>query len=1043
MNPYASFFGKPAWETLGISSSGRLLAHSPWAAPASEAAALAGEASPYRLSLDGVWKFRWLPTPEAVTPFWQEDFRDADWDDITVPGNWEVQGFGKPIYTNTPFPWSYESRGQHILYPHGETEGRGVPNQPYLPKENPTGCYRTRFTVPEAFAGRDVILHLGAVETAYYVWVNGSPVGYAEDSKLYSEFDLTPYLHAGENTLALQVMRYATASYIEDQDYWHLSGITRSVELLAKPHRRIEDMKLRAEYDPVYGGGMLDADIKVARFDGYADAEVTVTIYDAAGNALATGRGKPTFFAQYRDDVKPNTGVARVRLKLEKVSPWCPESPALYTVTAVYRDRDGRELDCEADRVGFKHVEVRDGVIYVNGARLIIRGVNRHEHEAYHGRTVSREFMIEEIRRMKQLGINAVRTCHYPDSPMWFDLCDELGLFTICECNIESHGVEGELTHDPAWGTTMLERVIRMVLIHKNHASIYSWSLGNESGTGANHAAMYGWVKEYDPSRLCQYEAGNPGANISDVRGNMYATIEDILRLLTDEHDTRPVILVEYLYQIANSGGGMQHFQELLRRYARFQGGYIWDWQDKCLVAKDENGNDFFAYGGAFDEDLTDWTAPHFMTNNGIVLPDLTVKPVGWEVRQAYCPIGITTDDLLRGEPMYRGYRVRNEEIYRDSSAYLLRAAILEDGVVIREEDCDLPVLAAGEYYDVTELPAFEKQAGKEYFVNFSVIRREETWFDPAGTVLGVYQFPLGRGARCWQAAPKAAPVAIAEDDAAIAVSGEHFGVVFEKASGLIRSMDRDGVFYLATDSGRETLSRPRDGLFCQEGWGRANLWGHAEHLTAGVLSITAVPAGERALVEVVRRAESDLGNVSLIRTRYLIDGSGRMEVSVSLDVDTGAYDVSRAGLEFVIPAGFERLRYYGRGENENYRDRILSAPMGLYTSTVAAQHFAFIPPSECGGHEDTRWLELTNEAGQGIRVSTPGGFHFDVHHNTIAEYRHADYDHLLPQHGESWLHIDAAHAGIGSNMAWSTVLAEGDRVKSGVYTLDFVIEIL
>lgn len=1042
MNTYASFFGKPAWETLGISSSGRLLAHSPWAAPASEAAALAGEASPYRLSLDGVWKFRWLPTPEAVTPFWQEDLNDADWDDITVPGTWEVQGFGKPIYTNTPFPWSYESRDQHILYPHGETEGRGVPNQPYIPKENPTGCYRTRFTIPEAFAGRDVILHLGAVETAYYVWVNGSPVGYAEDSKLYSEFDITPYLHAGENTLALQVMRYATASYIEDQDYWHLSGITRSVELLAKPHRRIEDMKLRAEYDPVYGGGKLDADIKVARFNGYADATVTVTIYDAEGQALATGRGKPTFFAQYRSDVKPTTGVARVRLSLDKVAPWCPESPALYTVTAVYRDADGKELDCEADRVGFKHVEVRDGVIFVNGARLIIRGVNRHEHEAYHGRTVSREFMIEEIRRMKQLGINAVRTCHYPDSPMWFDLCDELGLFTICECNIESHGVEGELTHDPAWGTTMLERVIRMVLIHKNHASVYSWSLGNESGTGANHAAMYGWVKEYDPSRLCQYEAGNPGANISDVRGNMYATIDDILRLLTDEHDTRPVILVEYLYQIANSGGGMYHFQDLLRRYARFQGGYIWDCQDKCLVAKDENGNDFFAYGGAFDEDLTDWTSPHYMTNNGIVLPDLTVKPVGREVRQAYCPIGITKDDMRHGVSLYPGYRVMNEEIYRDSSAYLLRAAILEDGVVICEEDVALPVLAAGEHFDLTEIPAFEKQAGKEYFVNFSVIRREDTWFEPAGTVLGVYQFPLGRGVRQYTVRP-AVQANLTETAEEFIITGEGFRAVFDKVRGLWSACEKNGVCYLTENSGAAVYSRPRDGVYASPKWGRCKMWAAADEMQDRVISVTACQAGERVLVELVHSAESTLGQLSFARTQYLISGDGTMEVSVSFDVDTDAYDVSRVGLEFVIPAGFECLRYYGRGENENYRDRILSAPMGQYISTVSGQHFAFIPPSECGGHEDTRWLELQDEAGHGLRVSTAGGFHFDVHHNTIAEYRAADYDHLLPRHGESWLHIDAAHAGIGSDMAWSTVLQEKDRVKSGVYTLQFTMELL
>ena len=1030
-------YTRAPWRERDVSAANRMTAHSPWQAHAAAEDALTGKASPYRMSLDGVWKFRLYDRPEEVLPFWGTDFEDADWADIVVPGNWEVQGFGKPIYTNHVYPWSHEGEGEHLLYPYGKTGDLAIPNQPCIPNENPTGCYRTRFTLPENFAGRDVILHLGAVETAYLLWVNGRAIGYAEDSKLFSEFDLTAYLLPGENTLALQVMRFATGSYLEDQDYWHLSGITRSVELIAKPRRRIEDMKITAEFDPVYGGGSILADVKAARFEGYANAGVTLTVYDAAGKELARGTAQPNPMARYRSDELPTAGTARVRLSFDKIIPWSPEDekPALYTVVAEYRDAEGVLLDCESTRVGFKKVEIRNGIVHLNGKRLLVRGVNRHEHEAYHGRTVSPDFMRQEILRMKQLGINAVRTCHYPDSPVWFDLCDELGILTICECNVETHGVEGEITHDPAWGMAMLERAIRMVLQHKNHASIYSWSLGNESGTGANHAAMYGWVKEYDPSRLCQYEAGNPGANISDVRGMMYASQEAILAMLTDENDTRPVILVEYLYQIANSGGGMQHFWKLLSRYARFQGGYIWDWQDKCLVAKDENGQDYFAYGGAFDEDLVDWTEPSFMTNNGIVLPDLTVKPVGYEVRQAYCPLVIEAADA--------GYRITNAQMFRDSSAYLLCAAVLENGAAICEADVALPTIAAVDSVIWNDVPAFEKKENCEYFLNLSVLRREETWYEAADTVVGVYQFPLGRGARCWQAAPAAEAVAIAEDDAAIAVSSERFGIVFDKTSGLIRSVDRDGAFYLLADSGEEALSRPRDGIYCRPGWGRANVWCHAEDMTASLVSITAVPAGERALVEVVREAVSDLGNVSFIRTRYLIAGDGRMEVSVSFDLDTGAADVSRAGLTFVIPAGFETLRYYGRGGNENYRDRILSAPVGVYTSTVEAQHFAFIPPSECGGHEDTRWLELTNEAGHGIRVSAACGFHFDVHHSTVAEYRAADYDHLLTRHAESWLHIDVAHAGIGSDMGWSTVLAEDDRVNCGVHTLDFVIEIL
>jgi beta-galactosidase len=619
------------WETVETTALNRELSHVAWGAYEDEAqaATLDVTASRFRQSLDGIWKFSYKDKPSLVEPFYGDDYSHAQWSDIRVPGNWELQGFGEPIYTNTLFPWDHFRQAPHILRPLSKDntpEVRGLPNPPHLPPENPTGCYFRTFTIPAGWEEREVFLHFKGVETACYLWINGHAVGYSEDSKLPFEFNITAFLRPGENTVALQVMRFATSTYLEDQDYWYLSGIFRSVFLMAKPKLRLVDWKIDAVSDRHHPLGTLQADVAVNQLDGFADTRVKVEVRTMADEVLAVAQASPQPRAAYRTAEQATAGTARVNLTLPDITPWTPETPVLYKVIITLLAADGSPIDHESCRVGFKRVEIENGILLLNGRRLLVRGVNRHEHEPHGGRTVSREHMEKEIRLMKQLGINAVRTCHYPDDPIWYDLCDEWGLLTICECNLETHGVMGALTHNPAWATNFLERAVRMVLTHKNHASVYSWSLGNESGTGANHAAMYGWIKEYDPTRICQYEAGQPGRNVSDVRGNMYAPPAWILNMLTDPDDTRPIILVEYLYQIRNAGGGMHHFNELLERHPRFQGGDICDWQDKCLVAKTGDGTPFFGYGGDFGESVTDWECPLFMTNNGIVLPDLTPK---------------------------------------------------------------------------------------------------------------------------------------------------------------------------------------------------------------------------------------------------------------------------------------------------------------------------------------------------------------------------------------------------------------------------------
>ncbi len=1053
MSLFQKFHTQNDWENMDVKSINREQSHSPWGAYENEIQAKTCDRviSSWSMSLDGTWKFAYYSRPELADCFWTPGYDFSCWNDIKVPGNWEVQGFGEPLYTNVVYPWDHYSTEKQVIHPNKGDAGRGLANPPYIPRDNPTGCYYREFTVPHEWLQREIFIQFKGVETAYYLWINGKEVGYSQDSKLPSEFDITPFVKEGKNTIAVQAMRFAVSTYLEDQDYWYLSGIYRSVCLYAKPQARIVDWKIDAIPDMHSSCGILKADISINRFDGFADYQIKLEISDAQGRLLAFGVSGINPQAVYRPDKSPASNTARIHLKMENILQWTPETPALYTVVMTLISPQGGVVDFESCRVGFKKIEIVNGVVFLNGNRLIVRGVNRHEHEARNGRTVTVEHMTEEIKLMKRLGINSVRTCHYPDDPCWYDLCDELGLLLVCECNLETHGVEGALTRDPSWGTSFLERAIRMVLTHKNHPSIYSWSLGNESGFGANHAGMAGWIREYDPTRLCQYEAGEPGRNISDIRGNMYATQKKIMRMLTDTEDNRPVILVEYLYQIRNAGGGIHKFNELVENYKRFQGGYIWDWQDKCLVAKMPEGKEYFAYGGDFNESIVDWVNPGFMTNNGIVLPDLTPKPVALEVKQAYCPIVFTKPEAdnpwaMDLEPDH--YIVKNRNLFLDTRPYEAVYAIRENGTVIKTGPYELPFLNAGEDAEVTFACDFDRKPNAECHVEFSVRYAADTAFAPAGYELGCYQFRLNSGAYAYgnkgHGVCTGDKVALEDGQNSLTVTGKHFAVAFDKGSGIIRSYRKDGVEYMLGGP-VECFTRPLSGIDAQNGWGRYTIWDgfDPKNTRTALKEFSAEQSGNRAVIYTVREITFTSNPYAiLVSTGYTVAGDGEITIRSAFSIDPSLKDMPRVGVEMIIPQGFESLDYYGLGPVENYRDRKVSAKMGVFKSSVEKEHFAFIPPSENGGHEETRWITLSNGDGRAIQISSPIPFHFDVHHNTIEDYKNAKHDHELIRRKESYLHIDVAHSGIGSDMGWSTFLADSDKVKAQNYILEFSINV-
>jgi beta-galactosidase len=1032
------------WVNQDVTQINREQMHSPWGAyqNASQALACDRDASANVLTLDGKWQFHLAPSPDTVPAgFWEAGFDASAWHTIQVPGNWEVQGFGKPIYTNYVYPFPRDKKEPYLIKPvlsDKPVDTGLLMNPPHVPQANPTGCYRRAFELPAAWEGKSIFVNFNGVESAFYLWVNGQVVGYSQDSKLPAEFDLTGVVKAGTNIIALQVMRWSDGTWLEDQDYWHISGIFRPVRLIAKPRIHIRDWFIQATPHAGKAGAVLRAAVHLKKLDGYADHAVRLELFDADGAPVARAEQKQNLFPGWYSHEEEGIHFS---LEIPSVKTWTPETPYLYTTVLTLIAPDGAEIDRESSRTGFRRIEIKDGVILLNGVRMIFRGVNRHEHALATGRYVPREHMIREILTMKRLNFNGVRTSHYPDDPAWYDLCDEYGICLICEADLETHGVGGRLSNDPAWAQAYLERAIRMVMAHKNHPAIFSWSMGNESGKGPNHAAMANWIRYYDDTRLVQYECSSPGAIVSDVRGNMYAQPNFIIDMLADARDLRPVVLVEYLYQIRNAGGGMYWFTELLERFARFQGGFVWDWQDKCLVAKDESGREFFGYGGDFKEDLVEYTCPKHMTCNGVVRPDLLPKPVALEIKNAQAPIQIAATDAESGK-----FRLLNRHQALDSSGYVLTYKLLENGTVIR--DGTLPMPSAGPmtdaHFDLDLKP--EKKVGAEYHIDFQVALAQATPWAPAGHEIHHAQFSLAGGAAIAVKEPAVMAANLSASEAEYRIAGKDFAVAFSRRTGLITSCQKNGASYLA-DGALENVYRPHTGLDADTHWGCDDLWSPLapDKLSRqpGMIAAYALPDG-RIRVTVASTIVSSASPYPIRNeTGYTIDGSGAIGIDARVDIDRNFKHVPRVGIGLVVPAGFEILEWYGRGPGENYCDRKGHTPMGAYKSTVADQHFGFVAPSECGGHEDVRWVKLSNGQGRSLLVTGPAPFHFDARHSSIADYCAALHDHELPRRQETFLNLDHRHAGIGGNMGWSTNLEEQHQVPACCYRFRFDLRLL
>ncbi|MBL7154499.1 MAG: DUF4981 domain-containing protein, partial [Phycisphaerae bacterium] len=712
------------------------------------------EASPFYKSLDGKWKFNWVGKPgDRPVDFYKTDYNDADWMEIPVPSNWQMHGYGRPIYLNMrhPFP----------------------ANPPHIPHDyNPVGSYRRRFAIPADWDGREVFIHFDGVKSAFYLWVNGQKVGYSQGSMTPAEFNITKHLQAGQNTLTAEVYRWSDGSYIEDQDMWRLSGIYRSVYLFSTPKVHIKDFFVRCGLDEEYKDGTIKIRPKLVSFTSqdlkgwtvqaqlYDDQERPVLDKPLSKDVLGIINEK---YPQ-RDNVK----FALMEGKVAEPKKWSDEFPNLYTLVLTLKNAKGDVVETESCRVGFRTVEIKDGRLLVNGRSVKLFGVNRHEHDPDHGRAIPVSRMIQDIKLLKQNNINAVRTSHYPDSPVWYDLCDQYGIYLIDEANLESHALKGYLANHATWHTAFVDRAIRMVERDKNHPSVIFWSLGNETGCGPNHAAMAAWIKEYDPTRPIHYEgaAGKPKDYwYVDMISRMYARIPQIIRLATDPVDNRPMVLCEYAHAMGNSVGNLKEYWDAIRSHKRLIGGFIWDWADQGLRKLSADGKQFWAYGGDFGDNPNDGN----FCCNGLVQPDRKPNPSLHEVKKIYQRIWVEPVDAVAGK-----IRIRNEYDFADLGFVDIQWELTGNGRVLQKGKLDkLPLAPDAEQEINIPLEKPQLEAGAEYWLKVSFALAENSSWAKGGHVVAWDQFqvPFDVPASTPIDAAKMVPLELDESDEAITVS--------------------------------------------------------------------------------------------------------------------------------------------------------------------------------------------------------------------------------------------------------------------------------
>ncbi|MGY3902692.1 beta-galactosidase [Aeromonas lusitana] len=1014
------------WQTQAITSVNRLAAHTPLSSWRSEADAQAGLPSSSRLLLDGDWQFSYFEAPEQVPSAWlEQDLAGAC--TIRVPGNWQLDavypgtrpGTDVPIYTNIKYPFPCDP--------------------PRVPAQNPTGCYSREFELPADWQadGQTRIIFDG-VDSAFYLFCNGRWVGYSQDSRLPAEFDLTPYLQAGSNRLAALVLRWSDGSYLEDQDMWRLAGIFRSVSLLHKPARHLMDVRLTPVLDACYRDARLKLEVQVKGGEGlevqahlyFGDARV-VSKRQLIGTAPIDEKGA------FED---------RSELWLEVPAPhkWNAETPHLYRLTLTLLDEQGAPIESEAYDVGFRAVEIRGGLLRVNGQPLLIRGANRHEHDPALGHVVTPAAMEQDLLLMKRNNFNAVRCSHYPNHPDFYALCDRLGLYVVDEANLETHGMTpmGRLARDPAWSGAFLERVTRMVARDFNHPSIIIWSLGNESGYGPAHDAMYQWVKGSDPSRPVQYEGGGADTPATDIICPMYArTHQDqpfpavpkwaLAKWIGLPGETRPLILCEYAHAMGNSLGGYAEYWQAFRTHPRLQGGFVWDWVDQGLDKATDDGRHFWAYGGDFGDSPND----RQFCCNGLLFPDRSAHPALAEARRAQQPFVLSLESQT---PL--AVTIASDHLFRHTDNARLRWQLKEDGRVLSEGECPLSLapLGSATLTLLEQLPGLA--AGSLVWLDLAIVQPDATTWSEAGHEVARQQFIL----------PSPLVLPVASDCATLSEQSDHWFIAgsgseweLDKISGRIRSWRKQGREQLRDAISDHFYRAPLDNDIGTSEADHAdpNAW-IARWQAAGLsdlhhrcLGLTVSPEQGTALVQHGYFVGEELK--LLTRWHHRFNADGAMSLEIQVEVAPGMPSLPRIGAKLwlvdEVMAEADEVSWLGRGPHENYPDRLLAADLGRWQLTLDALHTPYVFPTDNGLRCDTRQLRL------GALV-VDGQFHFSVSRYSQQQLALARHQTDLVAEGGLHLCLDGFHMGVGGDDSWSQSVRPEYWLQPGSYYWNCVL---
>ena len=970
------------------------------------------EESDNYMTLNGKWKFLWVESADKrPKDFFRLGYDDNGWDDFRVPAVWELNGYGDPIYVNIGYAWRNQYKN----------------NPPYVPVEkNHVGSYRKEIVVPANWKGKDIIAHFGSVTSNMYLWVNGKFVGYSEDSKLEAEFDITKYLVPGKkNLIAFQVFRWCDGSYLEDQDFFRYSGVARDSYLYTRNRNRIDDIRVIPSLDDEYVNGTLGVELSLK-----GNNKVSLELLDADNNVIQTKEVK-------------GSGTVKTEFNVEKPNKWTAETPYLYTLRASVINGSNK-TEVVPLKVGFRKIEIKNAQVLVNGQPVLFKGANRHEMDPDGGYVVSRERMIQDIQIMKEFNINAVRTCHYPDDPYWYELCDKYGIYMVAEANVESHGMgyrESTLAKVDSYAKAHMERNMRNIQRNFNHPSIIFWSLGNEAGYGPNFEAAYHWAKKEDPSRPVQYERADY-SGLTDIFCPMYYGYDACEKYSLDESKTKPLIQCEYAHAMGNSEGGFKEYWDLIRKYPKYQGGFIWDFVDQSCRWTGKNGEMIYAYGGDFNRfDASD----NNFCDNGLISPDRVPNPHMYEVGYFYQNIWTTPGDLSKGE-----VKIFNENFFRDLAAYRMEWEVVCNGKPVRNgvvENINVaPRQTISQKLDLGNIGE-----DGEWLLNVRYVQKYSESLVPAGhvvaknqIVLKEYKTPELKFANVVEKnIPVVVPVANDANSNCLEIIGETFNIQFNKYNGFMDSYCVNGTQMI--DEGAQLTPNfwraPTDNDYGAGLQKKYAVWKNPE---IKLVSMKHETADDMIVVS----AEYDIVSVSAkLYLTYTINNEGAVKVTQKMIADKSAKvsDMFRFGMQMPMPVSFENILYYGRGPVENYIDRKYTTDLGIYNQTVTEQFYPYIRPQENGNKTDIRWWKLSNAEGKGLMFVASEPFSASALHYTIeslddgSDKRQSHSNEVSPANLTNFL-IDKVQQGLACVDSWGAIPLPEYRIPYGDYEFTFIM---